>query len=203
MPNSPYFEVKSVFTEGMASPVDLQLKETEICMVSGPSGSGKSRFLKSLADLIYHKGEVLLDGQSMSAFPPNQWRAQVMYFSAESAWWKETAAEHFDSPPDRDSLLRLKLPPSLLNEPIDNLSSGERQRMSLLRGLQYQPKVLLLDEVTANLDDALKSEVEQFVQDYLNRHKAVAIWISHQANQIANLASCHLSFSSRSDETAS
>ena len=71
-----------------------------------------------------------------------------MYLAAESGWWAETVCEHFPDPAAacRGQLAALRLAADCLDWPISRLSSGERQRLALLRVLLRQPQVLLLDE---------------------------------------------------------
>jgi len=173
-------------------------------MVVGASGTGKSQFLKSLADLIEHEGEVLLKGTNQQVIAPNQWRKQVMYFAAETAWWCDSVVAHFDSPPDKALLNSIGLPFDILQKNPDDCSSGEKQRLALLRGLSYQPSVLLLDEITANLDTEASIKVEQLLQNYLETpalnaqtggeenfpppQKAI-IWVSHDVAQRQRMAS--------------
>ncbi len=176
----------------MAAPVDLALQTGEILLVQGPSGSGKSRLLRALADLDPHEGNILLDDMPQQRWKPCDWRAAVMYFPAQPAWWRDTAAQHFMSPPSPDWLAALELAPELLEKPIAMLSSGEQQRLALLRGLVRQPRILLLDEPTANLDDATAIRVESLLQEYLAAAPGRgAVWVSHSAAQAARLkASC-------------
>lgn len=189
-------EVKSLQALGMPKAVDLSLNRQQIWMVSGVSGTGKSQFLKALADLIEHSGEVKLYGQEQSQVCPEKWRSQVMYFSAETAWWRDHVGEHFDTNPDSELLKSVGLVPSILEKNPDDLSSGEKQRLALLRGLQYQPKVLLLDEITANLDPKSALLVEELVTDYINKNQTCALWISHDEEQQKRLGrnDCQLIF---------
>jgi len=92
----------------------------------------------------------------------------------------------------------------ILEQNPDNLSSGEKQRLALLRGLQYEPKVLLLDEITANLDPKSARLVENLVTDYIAKHTAAALWISHDEEQQERLgcAECQLVFTAH-EESAS
>lgn len=182
------FRAEGVFNVGMGAPVSLALGSGEIVLVQGPSGSGKSRLLRALADLDPHEGDILLDDMPQSRWKPCDWRAAVMYFSAQPAWWCETAAQHFSTPPSAAWLEALELAPDLLNKPVGQLSSGEQQRLALLRGLVRQPRILLLDEPTANLDDATAHRVETLLQDYLAAAPGRgAVWISHNPAQAARL----------------
>ncbi|SIN70048.1 ABC-type iron transport system FetAB, ATPase component [Sulfurivirga caldicuralii] len=182
------FRAEGVCNAGMRAPVDLALDSGEIVLVQGHSGSGKSRLLRALADLDPHEGDILLDDMSQQRWKPCDWRVAVMYFPAQPAWWRETAAQHFSSPPPNDWLAALALAPELLKKPIAMLSSGEQQRLALLRGLVRQPRILLLDEPTANLDDASARRVETLLQDYLAAAPGRgAVWISHNSAQAARL----------------
>lgn len=192
----PLLEVKQLLVQGMQTAIGLQLQAQDICMLSGKSGSGKSQFLKALADLISHQGEVFLAGSNMQSVSAPVWRQQVMYFSAETAWWSDLVSEHFELLPTTEQLQQIALPENILKVNPDTLSSGEKQRLALLRGLQYAPKVLLLDEVTANLDPTSEQLVESLVKQYIQQHSAAAIWISHDAEQRQRLQTQSLVFNS-------
>jgi len=186
--HSGFFTVTSFKAKGMSEPINLALSPKDICMVSGPSGSGKSQFFKGLADLITHEGSVKLEQQTLEHTCPESWRAQVMYFPAETAWWDDVVALHFDTLPTAEKLQKIGLDPNLLNANPDSLSSGEKQRLALLRGLQYQPKVLLLDEITANLDPKSEKLVEAMVAEYVQKANTAALWISHDPEQTQRMA---------------
>lgn len=187
-------KVKQLLAQGMKTAIDLQLKAHDICMLSGTSGSGKSQFLKAIADLIEQDGEVLLAGKNMQEIAAPTWRQQVMYFSAETAWWSDVVSEHFNALPNKEQLKKVALSVDILSVNPDTLSSGEKQRLALLRGLQYAPKVLLLDEITANLDPTSEKLVEDLVKAYIQEHSAAAIWISHDPEQSQRLQTQSLVF---------
>lgn len=189
-----FFTIENLQAAGMSVAIDLQLNAQDICMVSGPSGSGKSQFFKALADLIEHSGKVQLGQQILEQTCPENWRVQVMYFSAETAWWDDVVATHFETLPNAQQLEKIGLDTAMLNTNPDSLSSGEKQRFALLRGLQYQPKVLLLDEITANLDPSSEYLVETMVKEYVQQNHAIALWISHDPKQIQRMATKTLTF---------
>ncbi|WP_321325848.1 ABC transporter ATP-binding protein [Thiomicrorhabdus sp.] len=189
-----FLTIENLKAKGMSAAIDLQLNAKDICMVSGPSGSGKSQFFKALADLIEHSGKVQLEQQILEQTSPEIWRVQVMYFSAETAWWDDVVATHFDTPPKEQQLAKIGLDTIMLNANPDSLSSGEKQRFALLRGLQYQPKVLLLDEITANLDPSSEYLVETMVKEYVQQNHAIALWISHDPEQTKRMATKTLTF---------
>lgn len=180
-------EVRGILTAGMLQPVDLTIKAGQLWILSGISGAGKSQLLKAIADLIPHSGQAWLNGVAQSSITPQSWRGQVMYFASETAWWLDTIAGHFAELPAPQQLEALGLEQSILQKAPDNCSSGEKQRLALLRGLALNPKVLLLDEITANLDPESTLKVEAFLQHYIQTTRAI-LWISHDVHQRQRLA---------------
>ena len=75
-------------------PFSLKVEKKLVC-ISGPSGSGKSLLLRSIADLIEHEGEVYLDDKQCSKTNPVLWRKMLGFLPAESAWWMDKVGEHF------------------------------------------------------------------------------------------------------------
>jgi len=187
----PLFEVEAL-TVGPLQDVCLALAPGEILGISGPSGSGKSRLLRALADLDPHSGILRCGGQDADALSGPAWRRQVRYLPAESAWWSERVGDHFPLPPESTTLARLGLTPAALEWSVTRLSSGERQRLALLRALADRPRVLLLDEPTANLDTGNRLAAEALVGDYARTEAAGVIWVSHDSAQLARVATRRL-----------
>jgi ABC-type iron transport system FetAB ATPase subunit len=169
-------------------PVDLWLAPGECLVLSGPSGAGKSRLLRAIADLDVHTGSVSCRGLAAEALDPSEWRRRVGMLAADSQWWRDRVEEHFAAPPPSDELQALDLDESLLHEPVARLSSGERQRFALLRLLANRPRVLLLDEPTANLDPDNITRVENLMTDYISTESAAALWVSHNPLQMSRVA---------------
>jgi ABC-type iron transport system FetAB ATPase subunit len=168
-------------------PVDLSVQPGETLALHGPSGAGKSLLLRAIADLDPNEGEALLDGTPRSRFKAPDWRRAVMLVPAESHWWADSVrphAEHWD-----DAMLQaLGFETQVLDWETRRLSSGERQRLALARALTLRPSVLLLDEVTANLDDSNTERVEQLLRDYQRDTGAAILWVSHDPDQRARIA---------------
>ena len=169
-------------------PLDLWLAPGECVVLSGPSGAGKSRLLRAIADLDVHDGRVSCQGAAAQALEPSEWRRRVGMLAAESQWWRDRVADHFAAPPNSDALEALDLDDALLDEPVARLSSGERQRFALLRLLANRPRVLLLDEPTANLDPDNVIRVETLIADYMLEENAAVLWVSHNPLQMRRVA---------------
>jgi len=177
--------------------VDLQVRTSEVAGLSGASGSGKSLFLRALADLEEHDGEIILDELNQQSIAAHLWRQKVALLSAETSWWFDTVEEHFDelSESNMDDLeflnhgfSSLGFSEDVMQWSIARLSSGEKQRLGLLRLLQNKPDVLLLDEPTANLDKHNTQLFEAFVLQYLKDKSACAIWVGHDHEQLQRIS---------------
>jgi ABC-type iron transport system FetAB ATPase subunit len=171
-------------------PFTFDVHAGECIAIQGPSGAGKSVLLRMLADLDPHDGDALLDGRPASSMSAPDWRAAVVYQAAEPAWWEATAGAHFAAA-DRDfvgaTLAALGLSPALLDTEIERLSTGERQRLALVRSLARRPRVLLLDEPTAALDPDAVARVEALLRARLAAGMAILI-VTHAGEQARRLA---------------
>ncbi|MGO4478213.1 ATP-binding cassette domain-containing protein [Massilia sp. 2TAF26] len=171
-------------------PFDFEVQAGECVAIQGPSGAGKSVLLRMLADLDPHEGEAVLDGRAGSSMPAPAWRSQVVYQAAEPAWWEASAGEHF-APAQRgfveEAMAALGLATSLLDTEIERLSTGERQRLALVRSLATQPRVLLLDEPTAALDPDSVARAESLLAARLKDGMAILI-VTHSAEQARRMA---------------
>jgi len=171
----------------MVGPVTLAVDEGDCLCISGPSGSGKSLLLRAIADLDPHEGQALLQGRSATAIPADAWRMQVGLLPPESSWWLPRVSSHFRNGMPV-ALDRIGLSGSILEQPVARLSSGEKQRLALMRLLSNQPRILLLDEPTANLDPENTRRVEAVITAYRRARKAAVIWVSHDPEQVARVA---------------
>lgn len=177
----------------LAGPFDLELAPGEAAAVSGPSGSGKSLFLRMVADLDPNTGEVDLDGAARADMSPTDWRRRAPYVAAESGWWRDRVADHFA--PDRLDAARalgarMGLSAELFEGEVLRLSTGEKQRIAILRALVLEPPVLLLDEPTAPLDPESTRAVETVLKDRLKAGMSLIV-VTHDAQQAGRLSARH------------
>ncbi|CAB3628959.1 ABC transporter ATP-binding protein [Achromobacter pestifer] len=184
---APVLRLRGVYSQRL-SPVSLDLAAGECAAISGPSGSGKSLLLRQVADLDPGHGEVELDGVRRSAMRGFEWRRKVVYCQAEAGWWDDHVAPHFTDRAQAQSLMQtLGLPAEKLDGLVHELSTGERQRLGLVRALAQAPRVLLLDEPTAALDQAAAGRVEAALQRYLDGGAAI-LMVTHSPEQAQRLA---------------
>jgi ABC-type iron transport system FetAB ATPase subunit len=122
----------------------------------------------------------------------------VALLPAESGWWADRVGQHFvalgraTATAGRERLhqrlAQLGFAPDVLDWDVLRLSPGERQRLALVRLLENDPEVLLLDEATANLDPTNQTRAETLIDDYRQGQDAAVLWTSHDPEQRGRLS---------------
>ena len=169
-------------------PATLHMDAGECVAVSGASGAGKTLLLRAIADLDPCQGRVRLDGTDRAGLPAPVWRRRVIYVPADSGWWASRVADHFeDHEAAAGFLARFGLPADALEWQVERLSTGERQRLALIRAMALAPPVLLLDEPTSGLDREATARVESLLHEHLATGAAVLL-VTHDERQAARLS---------------
>jgi len=182
--------------------IDLEIDENEFVSVMGPSGSGKSTLMNLMGCLdTPTSGEYFLDGQKVENLSPNELaeiRNQKVGFVFQSfnLLPYATAFENVEVPlifagvPSRkrrkraeELLERVGLKDRADHKPTE-LSGGEMQRVSIARALANQPRLILADEPTGNLDSVSGKEIVDLFED-LWRQGHTIIVITHD-NEISS-----------------
>ena len=176
-------------------PYTFRINGDECVGLQGASGAGKSLLLRALADLDPRSGSLLLGGVDADTLSGPQWRRLIGLLPAESGWWLDGVAEHFSdfAAVDDGQLASLGFERSVGDWQVSRLSTGERQRLAILRLLANQPGCLLLDEPTASLDHDMVSRVERLLLDYAATQQAPILWVSHDPAQLDRVCSRRLS----------
>lgn len=180
----------------LLAPVSLQLNQGEFVLLTGPSGSGKSTLLKIIASLLEPAtGDIQFKGRSINELKPESYRQQVSYCFQTPALFGATVYDNLALPWQirqkkvdheklKDWLKKVNLPVEMLTKKTEQLSGGEKQRVALLRNLQFLPDVLLLDEITSALDEENKQAINQLVAGLVKDSGVAVIWISHDTTEI-------------------
>lgn len=186
-----------VLSQPPLGPLDLALAAGEITLLAGSSGSGKSRLLRTLADLDRAAGgRVALAGCSARDYSAPAYRSRVAYLPATPQLGPATVGallervarfRHRRAHGDpRAGLERLGLPGSVLDRPAETLSTGETVRVALALLLSGDARVLLLDEPTGALDPPSARAVEAWVRERAEAGAAV-LWVTHDPDQAARV----------------
>jgi len=171
-------------------PINLTIEPGQCIGLSGDSGSGKTRLLRTIADLDPHEGLISVNNTEQSTIPGSQWRTWVGLLSSEIAWWHESVGMHFIRWP-AELIESVGFSQSIKDQEVARLSSGEKQRLGFARLLALQPTILLLDEPTANLDRQNRACIESIVHEYQLLGASI-LWVSHDPNQIRRVCSKHV-----------
>lgn len=190
---APFFCVKELcYLDN--GPYDFTVPAHGVMGLSGASGVGKTQLLRALVEAIPYEGKIHFNGSAVQSFSPANWRKTIGLVPAESVWWRELVGEHLPNEEDtvrRDSLLTgLGFTADIASWRIDRLSTGERQRLALVRALMLEPSVMLLDEPCSALDDKATALVENLLLQYVKNRQAALIWVSHDAEQLQRVADC-------------
>jgi len=169
-------------------PVSLSVAAGECVSIVGASGSGKSLFLRAIADLDPNEGWVRLNGKARSERPADKWRKRVALVPSESGWWTDDVGDHFEFCENPAPMLAAVGLQEALGWHVSRLSSGEKHRLAIVRAICAAPEVILLDEPTATLDQAATMLVEDLIRAQCERGAAV-ILVTHDQAQSERLAS--------------
>lgn len=177
--------------------VSLEVEAGDIVLVMGPSGSGKTTLLSMIGTLMSPTtGRILISGQDTSTLAPAQLSRRRLrefgfVFQTFNLLSALTAEENVMVPlltagmhrkparaKARAALEQLKLGHRLRNLPRD-LSGGEKQRVAIARSLANDPRLILADEPTANLDARTGQDVTLLLCETACRENRAVIIVSH------------------------
>ncbi len=192
----------------LLQPTDFILNPSDRVSITGSSGSGKSVFLRALALLdAPTSGQILWNGQLITSAEIPHYRCHISYLSQRPALLEGTVEDNlrfpfslktsrkrrFDQATVTTLLGHAGKAPDFLAKNAADLSGGESQVVSLIRTLQLNPEVLLLDEPTAALDPTSSREVEALIDAWFAGDPSRAcIWVSHDLDQAQRMSKRHL-----------
>lgn len=180
---------------------ELNLEEGRITGIIGPSGAGKSTLLYILNGLEKAtSGKIVFDGKELRGDPDIETRRQMSMVFQRPTVFNTTVHENMayslnlrgiNKVETRERVLELAKLIGLedkLSQKALTLSGGEAQRLSLARAVIHKPKVLLLDEPTANLDPANVAMIEKLVLHAKSEYGTSIVVITHNMFQARRIS---------------
>ncbi len=172
-------EIRNLSLEQRLFGIDLTLEEGQLVCLVGPNGSGKTSLLHALAGIGSPTGSVSLDGIDPRQLGPSQ-RPNYFTFlpASRDIVWPLAARDLIALGGGNEPHPGLELE-AFLDRRIDSLSTGERSRVLIARSLAPRPKLLLLDEPTANLDPLWQIRLMEIVAEEVRKSGRIALIALH------------------------
>ena len=191
---------KSYETKEAVKNINFEIKENEIIGLLGPNGSGKTTTIGMILGLLKPtSGDVLINGLKIEE-NPIEILQKINFISPYIelpkkltvkqnliVYGKLYSVKNLNQKIDYlVSKLRLE---NLLNRVTGELSSGQKNRISLAKAIINEPNVLLLDEPTASLDPEIGDFVRTFLENYKKERKVSILLASHNMDEVTRLCS--------------
>ena len=190
-----YFSYKDDFY--VLRDLNLEIKENQTVAFVGHTGSGKSTIMNLIVKFYSAtKGNVLINGRNINAYSKEYLREKTAIVLQDSFLFEGTLLENITTSNDektaREALSRVGGDFILENRSLDskvevggnNFSTGEKQLICLARALAKDPKILILDESTANIDSETEQNVSRAIEE-LKQGRTTLI-IAHRLSTIKN-----------------
>ncbi|MDF3818530.1 ABC transporter ATP-binding protein [Leptospira sp. 96542] len=194
------FKIENLFKNfgkiAAISNLNLSLPENSILGVLGPNGSGKSTLFKMISGLLpFDKGKITFKNEKIQKY-----QTKIGYCPQTPVFWKNLKAiEQLEFYADL-----YKIPKKIANQQIEyltdilklqekiytyteHLSGGMKQRLNIAVSIIHQPKILLFDEPTANLDFESKIYVNQLIQSLSKKNNLTILLSTHEFAEIESL----------------
>lgn len=191
---------KSFSTTKAVDDFTLTVGDGELVCLLGPSGSGKSTLLRMIGGFeTPTSGLVAIDGEDVTRVPPEK-RPTGMVFQSHALWTHMNVFKNLAF-----GLKLRRLPEAEIRRKVEavlelvglggfghrattQLSGGQQQRVALARSLVLEPKILLLDEPFASLDQHLRERLREEVRDIQQRLKITTLFVTHGQDEALALA---------------
>ena len=178
--------------------ISFEIKENEILGLLGPNGSGKTTTIGMMLGLLKpSNGEILIDGKKIEEnrietlqkinfiSPYIELPKKLTVKQNLIVYAKLYNVKNIDERIEYlSSTLRLD---EFINSLTGELSSGQKNRVSLAKSLINNPSVLLLDEPTASLDPETGNFIRSFLEDYIKQKKISILLASHNMEEVKRL----------------
>ena len=179
---------------------DLTVGDGELVCLLGPSGSGKSTLLRMIGGFeTPTSGTIAIDGEDVTHVPPER-RPTGMVFQSHALWTHMNVFRNLAFGLNLRRLpkpeIRARVEAALAQVGLtgygermtNQLSGGQQQRVALARSLVLEPKILLLDEPFAGLDQHLRERLREEVRDLQQRLRITTLFVTHGQDEALALA---------------
>jgi molybdopterin-binding protein len=185
----------SGFTIG---PLNLKIADDDILVMLGPTGNGKTTILNLIVGLLKPDGgHIVLDGVDITQQPVESRNIGYSFqrpslFPYLNVYQNITFGLKKKDKENKDRQIK-KLVENLgishlINRRIQGLSGGEMQKISLARTLLVEPKIMLMDEPLANLDDPTKIKLRVEIRELIKNQGISCIYVTHFEDDVYALA---------------
>lgn len=197
----PVLRVDELMVERANMEISFNVSTKDRICITGTTGIGKSQLMRTIAGLEHVEGEMELNGVSSRELKWPQWRSRVCWVSQDRTTREGTPRElyeeihsfrsqrqkHIGQYPE-DIAEEWGLDASVFDRSWSTLSGGEAQRASLAVALAFEPEVLLLDEITAGLDE----ETTLAVEKTLLSNRIPIVMVTHSPAQLQRFCTHHM-----------
>jgi ABC-2 type transport system ATP-binding protein len=181
--------------------ISFTVWDGEVYGILGPNGSGKSTLIRILSTLLLPDGgKVTVLGHRIPG--DEKWiRRHIGRVSVDAAFYKKLsvrenllyAAQLYGIPRSdaqrraMEILERLRLESRRFNDPLEEMSRGMQQKVSIARALLINPPLLLLDEPTTGLDPRSRRDVQSYLEDLRREHRTTILLTTHDMTETERL----------------
>jgi putative anion ABC transporter, ATP-binding protein len=174
--------------------ISISLEDNQTLVILGKSGSGKTLLLETISGKYEHTGSIILNNkplhkmqacerkvslvyQNFALFPFLNVFENIVFASKIKGINKTEYIKKAEYLSERLGVSHLK------ESPIQKLSGGEKQRISLARALMRKPDILLLDEPLSALDYISKDSAKKLIKDLISEYKIMSILVTHDLEE--------------------
>lgn len=180
--------------------VSFNVTRPSIIQLIGPSGSGKSKLLRLINRLEdATDGSICVQGTNIKSMPIQKLRRSVQMMQQEPVLVTDTVMDNLKLPwtiigervPDnfeaeaQQALMFAKLEAERMNQKVDQLSVGQKQRVAFARALLSKPQILLLDEPTSALDANLAFDLLDAIRAVQANQSITVLMVTHRLDEVS------------------
>ena len=189
----PQYEIKNAVED-----VSFTIKEGEMTGFIGPNGAGKSTMIKMLSGILHPDDGIIKVGEYIPYKHRKKYVANigVVFGQKSQLHWDLPSIDSFELlksiyripeaeyKRNLDRYVTLLNMSSFLNQPVRQLSLGQRMRADIVAALLHNPKIIFFDEPTIGVDVAGKEVIRKFIKDLNKEDKITMLFTTHDMQDI-------------------